>query len=74
MKYGDVLMHYLEETGLSKAEVARRAGVGRSQITDLCSGRTKEPTLLNAKAIADALGVPLQDMVDMMESQDEEEE
>ncbi len=67
MTYGEVLKYYLDVTGLSKAEVARRAGIGRSQITDMCAGRTKEPTLLKAKAIADALGVPLQDMVDMMD-------
>lgn len=71
MKYGDVLMHYMSVTGLSKAEIARRAGIGRSQITDFCTGRTKEPTLFKAKAIADALGVPLQEMVDMMYGESE---
>ena len=68
MKYGEVLSYYIDKSGLSRAEVARRAGVGRSQITDLCSGRTKEPTLLKAKDIANALGVSLQEMLDMMES------
>lgn len=68
MKYGEVLDRFIRESGLSRAEVARRAGIGRSQITDLISGRTSEPSISKAKAIADALGVSLQSFIDAMES------
>ena len=66
MTYGEVLDYYIRETGVSRAELARRIGASRSQITDLIKGRTKEPGLTRAKMIADALGVPLNDMLDMM--------
>lgn len=66
MTYGEVLDYYINEVGISRAELARRAKVGRSQITELINGKTKEPGLTRAKAIADALGVPLNDMLDMM--------
>lgn len=68
MTYGEVLEYFLELNGISKAEIAHRVGISNGQVSDLISGRTKEPTLTRAKAIADALGVTIQDMVDMMES------
>ena len=73
MAYGEVLDYFIQRSGLSRADVARKANIGRSQITDLCSGRTKEPTLLKAKAIANALGVTLQEMIDMMEQEEQED-
>lgn len=68
MTYGEVLDYYIEKMGSSRAEIAARVGMSRGQVTDLISGRTKEPTLSRAKAIADALGVTLQEMCDMMDS------
>lgn len=76
MTYGEVLMHYLEIKDISRAELARRVSnllgkrISRGQITELCNGKTREPTLSRAKAIADALGVTLQEMCDMMEEND----
>lgn len=66
MRYGKVLDYYIKEAGISRAELARRIGVSRGQITELINGETKEPGLTRAKNIADALGVSLNDMLDMM--------
>lgn len=66
MRYGLVLKHYIDEAGISNAELARRVGIGRSQITDWIKGATKEPGLTRGKQIADALGVDLNEMLDMM--------
>lgn len=70
MTYGEVLDYFLAMNNMNKAELARRVGISKGQVSDLVSGRTREPTLSRAKAIADALGVTIQDMVDMMESLD----
>lgn len=67
MTYGETLAFFLKQEGITKAELARRTGISRGQIGDLISGRTREPTLTRAKAIADALGVNLQEMCDMMD-------
>lgn len=67
MTYGDVLAHVIADSGMTRAEVARRAGIGRSQITDLTNGRIMEPSISKAKAIADALGVTVQYFIDLME-------
>ena len=66
MEYRDVLSYYLERQGISPAELARRIDSPRSTVDALLKGRAKEPTLGKAKAIADALGVPLDEMADMV--------
>lgn len=70
MEYKDVLAYYLEERGITAAELSRRIGSPRSTVNELLKGRAKEPTLGKAKAIADALGVTLQEMADMMYEKD----
>ena len=66
MEYGKVLDYYLKKQGISAAELARRIGSPRSTVHALLNGRAKEPTLGKAKAIADALGVPLEEMARMV--------
>lgn len=66
MRYGEVLAYYLEKQGITPAELARRINSPRSTVHALLNGRAKEPTLGKAKAIADALGVPLEEMVEMI--------
>ena len=65
MDYKDVLSYYLKEKGISPAELARRIESPRSTVDALLKGRAKEPTLGKAKAIADALGVSLEEMAEM---------
>lgn len=64
MEYREVLAQYLKEKNISEAELARRIGSPRSTVNAIMIGRAKEPSLSKAKAIADALGVPLQEMVE----------
>ena len=64
--YAETLKHYIDKQGVSAAELARRLGTSRSSICELTSGRSKEPTLGKAKAIADALGVTLEEMAEMV--------
>ena len=70
MEYKDVIAHYLEDQGISPAELARRIGSPRSTVHALLTGRAKEPTLSKAKAIADALGVSLEEMAAMAYEED----
>ncbi len=62
MGYRYVLAYYLEQKGMTPAELAHKIGSPRSTVSALLSGRAKEPTLGKAKAIADALGVSLEEM------------
>ena len=71
MEYSKVLAFYLERQGITPAELARRIGSPRSTIDALLKGRAKEPTLGKAKAIADALGVSLEEMANMVFASDD---
>lgn len=67
MEYGEVLAYYMEQANMSMTTLAKDANCPKSSINELLKGRAKEPTLGRAKAIADALGVTLEEMVKMME-------
>ena len=66
MTYSEVLSLYLTEKGITQSELARRVGVGRQTINNIVVGAVNNPRLDHAVAIADALGVSLQEMVDRM--------
>lgn len=66
MTFGEVLSLYMDELGVTQAELARRIGVGRQTVNNIMTGAVSNPRLDTAAAIADALGVSLQEMVDRM--------
>lgn len=66
MEYADVLRYYLDKAGMKPAELAQKIGSQRSSIGELMSGRSKAPSVYKAKAIAEALGVSLDEMMDML--------
>lgn len=71
MTYGEALRHLMRECGIEQVELARRIGRSRSYVSQLMSGKVKEPTLSAAYAIADALGVEVQTFLDLMHDDEE---
>lgn len=67
MTFGEVLLLYLEELGMSQSELARRMGTGRQTISTIINDNKRGPRLDTAMEIARTLGVPLQEMADRME-------
>lgn len=66
MTYNEALRHLMHERGVKQVELARAIGRSRSYVSQLMSGEVKEPSLSTAYAIADALGVKVQDFLDLM--------
>lgn len=66
MTYGEALRHLIRTRGVSQAAIARAIGKSRSYVSQLASGKIEEPTLSMSYAIADALGVTVQDFLDLM--------
>lgn len=54
----------MNSTGMSKAEVIRRSGVNKAYLTDLFSGKSKEPRISNVEKIARALGCTTSELWD----------
>lgn len=69
MTFGEVLLLYLGELGISQSELARRMGTGRQTINTIINDSKHGPRLETAMEIARALGVPLQEMVNRMKEQ-----
>ena len=69
MTFGEALMQIMGEKGMSVTELAAKSGVRKQTITELIKGRSKEPTFTKAKALANGLGVPLQVLADMTDSE-----
>lgn len=67
MTYGEVVLYYLELLGVSQSELARRMGTGRQTVNSIIKSGRRGPTLDTAIAISNALGVPIQEMVDKMQ-------
>lgn len=70
MTYGEVVTYYLDLLGISQSELARRMGTGRQTLNSIIKGNRRGPRLDTAIALADALGVPLQEMIDKMKEDD----
>ena len=66
MTYGEVLLYYLGKLNISQSELARRMNTGRQTISSIINNSKHGPWLDTAIEIADALDVPLQEMIDMM--------
>lgn len=67
MTFGEALMVLMNRKGMTQTDLAAKSGVRKSTINELVKGRSKEPTLTKAKALADALEITLQDFIDLME-------
>ena len=70
MTFGEMLLKLMNERGISQAELARRSGISKQNITELVKGRSKEPTFSKALAIAKALDVTLEEMAAMVAEDD----
>lgn len=68
MTFGEALIQIMEEKGIKPAELARLSGVSKQTINELVKGRSREPTFTKAKMLANGLGVPLQTLADMTDS------
>lgn len=69
MEYGRALRLILRELDVSQADLARRMGTSTAYISQLCSGKIKEPSLSKAFEIAEALGVSVDRFVELMRSE-----
>ena len=60
----DKILLLLDDKGWSKYKLAKKAGIPQSSLHDILSGKIKNPTAERLKAVADALGVSVDDFFD----------
>lgn len=72
MTYGEALRKLLRERDMNQAELARAIGKSNSYVSQLLSGKVKEPSVSVAFDIADALGVRVQDFLNLIHSKEKD--
>lgn len=63
MKYNTVIADALSRSGMTQKELAQRAGITQSYVSQICSGK-KEPTLATLIALCDVLKIELNDLTE----------
>lgn len=69
MEYGKALRAVLEMQGMSQADLARAIGKSTAYVSQLCSGKIKEPTISKALDIAKACGVDIDVFASLMQDE-----
>lgn len=72
MEFRELLKKYLDESGMTQADLAAKLGTSRSSVGNLMQGSSREPSLHKAYAISKALGVSLDEMVRLLYEDDDE--
>lgn len=67
MGFGEVVALLAAQRGMTQADLARESGLSTSYVALLATGQIKSPTLPKAFALADALGMRLDDIRQIME-------
>ncbi|MDF2884163.1 MAG: transcriptional regulator [Clostridiaceae bacterium] len=52
---------YMNKKGWTKYKLAKEAGIGQSTLSEILSGKKKNPSINSLQKIADALNVPVSD-------------
>ena len=68
MTYYETLKSFLDEKGITAAELSRRTGLAKSLVTELKQGRSNGVTWENGILICDALGVSLDEFASRQRS------
>lgn len=55
----DILENYMNKKGLTKYRLAKKAGIGQSTLSEIMSGKKKNPSINTLQKIANALEIPL---------------
>lgn len=66
MEFYKALAYVMDEKGITAAELSRRTGLYRSFFTNMKKGRAKMPAFDNAVKIIHALGMTIDEFLELM--------
>ena len=74
MQLSRALNDYLEELDMKQADVCRASGMSDAHVSQIFSGKIKDPTASVIYKIAHAMGISVDALLDRAESYSEKEE
>ena len=66
MLFGEAVKFYMDQRGISQADLARATGLSTAYVNLVIKCEVKDPSITKAKQIADALGITLDDLVSLV--------
>lgn len=74
MQLSRALNDYLEELGMKQADVCRASGMSDAHVSQIFSGKIKDPKVSVIYKIAHAMGISVDALLDRAKSYSEKEE
>lgn len=71
MEFRELLQRYLDESGMTQADLAAKLGTSRSSVGNLMQGTSREPSLHKAYLMCKALGVSIDEMTRLLYEEEE---
>lgn len=72
MLFSEVLRQQMEERGIRARDISAKSGVSESYISRILSGYIKDPAFYKAAAIVSALGMGIDEFIELMEGGEDE--
>lgn len=72
MRFGKACSVLLDQVNMTQADLSHRSGLSSSYISQLLSGKVRDTSFEKSCIIADAMGVTLEQIRDVMNSDNED--
>lgn len=69
--FGKVMRKLIEENGVQQADICRATGIGKQNMSILCQGKTRYPSIHVCKRIAEFFGLTLDEFWSMIAEAEE---
>ena len=69
--FGKVMRRLIEEHGVTQADIVRATGIGKQNMSVLCMGKTRYPSIHACKKIASFFGLTLDELWALIEQEEE---
>lgn len=68
--FGKVMRRLIDEHNTTQADICRATGIGKQNMSVLCKGGTRYPSIQNCKLIATYFGLTLDELWELIEKEE----
>lgn len=69
--FGRVMRKLIDEHDVQQSDICRATGIGKQNMSFLCQGKTRYPSIHTCKLIAEYFGMTLDELWEMLEAEGE---
>ena len=68
--FGKMMRRLIAERGTTQADICRATGIKKANMSLICKGETQYPSIQTCKLIAEYFGLTLDELYDLMKSEE----